>query len=185
MSARRILVVFYSRSGHTATVAGDLETLLDADLEELVDTRRRKGVLGYLRAGLDAKRGRQTVLGPLRRDPSGYDLVVIGTPVWASAVSCAVRTFLAEHRDGMAEVAFFLTHGGSGAEKVFGQMEALIGRAPVARLAVRERDLVNGGQRALVERFVQELRAPGSHGPEAEGPGRAQALREIGPGSWR
>lgn len=71
-------MVFYSRSGFTRIVAEDLARALNADLEELVDTKNRAGVLGYLRSSFDGARGRLTQLKPLSQGPGAYDVVVVG-----------------------------------------------------------------------------------------------------------
>jgi flavodoxin len=153
----KILVVSYSRSGNTARVADALARALGADREELVDTVNRRGILGYLRSAFAARLGQPARIGPEHREPEGYDLVVVGSPVWAGSLSCAVRAYLARHRGGLPKVAFFLTHGGTSKDRVFAQMRAVGGTRPVAVMAVRERDLARGTDRALVERFAAEL----------------------------
>jgi len=47
----KILVVFYSRTGATRTVAQKIADLVKGDLEEIKDTRNRAGILGFLRSG--------------------------------------------------------------------------------------------------------------------------------------
>jgi len=48
------LVVFYSRTGATKLVGESLDEMLDCDSEELFDTKKRSGPLGYVTAGRDA-----------------------------------------------------------------------------------------------------------------------------------
>ena len=57
------LVVFYSRTGTTKKVGEALADLLQCDSEELIDTKKRKGPLGFLRSGRDATRNKLTVPG--------------------------------------------------------------------------------------------------------------------------
>jgi len=57
-------VAYYSHSGNTERVAAALAAELGADLEAVVDRRGRRGLLGYLRAGRDAVRGRDTEIEP-------------------------------------------------------------------------------------------------------------------------
>jgi hypothetical protein len=63
------------------------------------------------------------------------------------SLSSPVRAFLTEHGPMLREVAFFVTFGGRGAQRVFGQMRALTRKAPLAELAIREREVE--GTRAL------------------------------------
>lgn len=165
----RTLVVFFSRTGTTRTVAKRLASQLDADLEEIVDPTRRTGLVGWLRSGLEARRGWRAPIAPGR--PCGdYGLVVIGTPMWAGCLSSPVRAYLRQHRAELGDVAFFCTRGGRGDHQVFSQMEAEVGRAPVATLTVREADLHTSPSRRAVEAFVARLR--GAQPPAtSSGPG--------------
>jgi menaquinone-dependent protoporphyrinogen IX oxidase len=87
MSDAKILVVYYSRTGTTRSLAAGLAKALGADLEEICDCSNREGLDGYLRSLVDAFHKRQVEIVPAGLDVSAYDLVVIGSPVWAGSVS--------------------------------------------------------------------------------------------------
>jgi menaquinone-dependent protoporphyrinogen IX oxidase len=158
MTDARVLVVYYSRTGHTRAVADEIVRLFgDADVEEIRDTVNRSGWLGYLRAGRDAWNERLTVIETPRRDVRRYDLVVIGTPVWRSSVSVPVRTYLAQRTGQFNRVAFFLTCGGVGKERVFSQMEQLVGTLPEAAVAVRDKEIPRRDFVGRIDRFAKEL----------------------------
>ena len=160
MPGTRILVVYYSRGGNTRVVAAEIARALGgADIEEIRDTVDRHGVRGYLRAGRDAIRHATTVLAPAGRDVSGYDLVVIGTPVWVGNVSTPTRTWLVAHAGDLRRVALFLTHRGAWAEHVFTQMNLLAGVQPEAVLAIRERELGTRRFRTRIAAFAIQLSA--------------------------
>ncbi|WP_084183314.1 flavodoxin family protein [Nevskia soli] len=136
MSKSNILVVYYSRSGTTREVAEALASALGCDIEEITDVRDRSGRIGYLRSLIAALRQRPSVIAPTTKDPSGYQLVIIGTPVWAGSVSSPVRAYLLKYASRLRSAAFFCTLGGRGAESTFAQMEKLIGQAPHACLSI-------------------------------------------------
>ncbi len=165
MANPAVLIVFYTRSGSTERIAFEIardvaKLGVRCDVEPLDETvRRRHGPLGYLRTGRDALLGRPAQLRPIRRDPSDYDLVVVGTPVWAASVSTPVRSFLEEHRADISQLAVFLTHGGTGQRRVLRQVSRLATRDAVANLAIRERDLVCEIHQADVKEFVVHLAA--------------------------
>lgn len=152
-----VLVVFYSRSGNTRRLAHAIAEELHADVEEIVDRRERRGALGYLRAGRDAWRKRETPIDSPRHDPRSYDLIVAGSPVWSWSLAPAMRTRLACHRDMLTDVAFFLTHGGTARDRVFGQMAEVAGRVPLRTLAVREKELTGGEWVDRARGFAREL----------------------------
>ncbi len=137
----KVLVVFFSRTGHTRALAHELATVGDWDCEPLRDPTRRGGVLGALRCSLDALLARPAPIAPLEHRLADYDLVVVGTPVWNHAVSSPVRAFFAQHRGELSRVAFFVTCHGNGARRVLADLAALSDREPVTTLAVRARDL--------------------------------------------
>jgi len=131
----RTLVVYYSRTGNTRKVAATLQ----ADVEELQDGKSRKGPIAFVLAGREAMKRTPVARQPLTHDPAAYDVVVVGSPVWASTVCSPVRTFLAQNRASLKKVAWFCTSGGedpAGAEKAFAAMTEASGATPVATLGV-------------------------------------------------
>jgi len=178
MSAARVLVVYYSRTGNTGRIARSISAALGADSMEIGDPVDRGGITGYLRSALEALLGASTEIEPPKRAAAGYDLVVIGTPVWVSAVSSPVRTYLWMERDRLPRVAFFLTHGGSGSGRVLGQMAALAGKRPVAQLVVRENDLGSGAYREKVAAFAESVLASLAR-PGRKRTGRRRKARAI------
>ena len=114
MDATKILVVFYSRSGTTRRIAQALSKTLKCDLEEITEPKPRTGFLGYIRSLLEASQKRPSTIAPKKHDVSSYDLVVIGTPVWAWSLSSPVRAYLMATASQLPKVAFFCTLGGNG-----------------------------------------------------------------------
>lgn len=155
----RILVVYYSRSGTTREVAVQLCARLGADSEEISDPTPRKGVLGFLRSGFEAQRRRLPPIAPSRNDPADYDVVIIGTPVWAASISSPVRAYLRRHRGILRKVAFFCTCGGSGSHGALAQMQEELEREPVVRMQLRQDDVGTVSAEAVIERFVEHVRA--------------------------
>ena len=156
----RILVVFYSRSETTAEFAGRLAAELDGDYERLqeVEFRRRAGPFGFLRAMLDVVRKRPAQLQPMTHVLSNYDVVLIGTPVWAARASTPVATWLAQHWHEVRTTAFFCTMGSRGSEDTFAQMQRLAHRAPLATCAISARDMQRDVAVEKVARFVLAIK---------------------------
>jgi len=137
----KTLVVFYSRTGTTKKVAEKLAENLSAESEEIIDTLDRSGIMGYLYSGRDAMRRRLAKIKAPQKNPADFDLVIIGTPIWAWNVSAPVRTYLTQQREKLPQVAFFCTMGGSGYKKVFREMYKIIRKKPIAVLSLTERDV--------------------------------------------
>jgi hypothetical protein len=168
MSTDKILVVYYSRTGTTRSVARMLAERLGCRLEEIVDPTPRSGLRGYLRCMVDIGLRRRTRLSALKEDPSKYQLVIVGTPVWGSSVSTPVRSYLLAMRERPPHMAFFLTHGGTGRERVFRQMRKLAKCPADALLSVTEHEFDRGQASARVDEFVAHLRAIVGEQPEQQ-----------------
>ncbi len=154
---KRILVVYYSLSGHTEFVAQQLAAQCHADLEPIKDRHSRQGALGYLRSVLEALFGTRPAIERARRRPADYDLVILGTPVWFWNVASPLRTWLERHRHELDHVAVFCTCGGSGHAKVLDDLERLCGRAAQARLVLTERAIGQCQNDPAFRRFLRDI----------------------------
>jgi len=153
----KALVVFYSRSGNTRRLAEAIASAMEAPMEELRDQRSRAGAIGWLRAGLDAIRGAATVIAPTREDVTEYDLIIIGTPIWAGKMTPAARTYLLQERERLEKVAFFASCDSGNADAAFAEMRDLIEREPYATVAVSSAEVKDSGYTQQVGMFVHEL----------------------------
>ncbi|VWC74147.1 flavodoxin [Burkholderia aenigmatica] len=158
-ASRRMLVVFYSRSDTTAGLARMLAAELGADCERLRerDDRRRAGAIGYLRSLADVIRQRAADLRPTACSPSAYDVVVVGTPVWAGRASTPMSTWLVRHGHELRATAFFCTMGLRGDLTALGQMQALARQKPVATCAISARDIGRGLAARKLARFARSI----------------------------
>ena len=112
------LVVYYSRTGITKFVAEAIAAELGSDVEEIVDLKKREGRLGYMAAGADAMSGKGTELASTTKTPAEYELIVVGTPVWAWGPTPAIRTYVKQNDLSGKKVALFFTMNGSLREAV-------------------------------------------------------------------
>ena len=65
----RSLVVFYSLTGNAKFVAENVASELGADTEEVIDLKNRRGRLGFLKAGYDATRFKETTIEKTKNRP--------------------------------------------------------------------------------------------------------------------
>jgi len=108
----RTLVLYYSREGNTRFVAESIAHTVGAELQALEPIKEIKlDGFKYLRGGRQVVYGKRPELEPLLLEPDQYDLVFVGTPVWAFTYAPALRTFFGDHVQG-GHVACFCTHEG-------------------------------------------------------------------------
>jgi flavodoxin len=138
MTNMRCLVVYYTRTGITKAVAETVAAELGADLEEIVDLKKREGKLGWLSGGRDAMQKKQTEIASTAKAPCDYDLIILGTPIWAWAPTPAFRTYVAKNGLGGRKVAVFYTYGSDpkqASEKIH---QVLEGVEVVGELALKD-----------------------------------------------
>ena len=155
----KFLIVYYSRTGTTKKVAEQIAHRLGAKSEEIIDLKKRKGPIGYIVAGKDATQKKHTKLGPYNKNPKDYDVIIIGTPIWAWTITPAVRTYLHDHKNVLKNksLAFFCTMGGSGDKNAFEEMQKLSGVKPKATLALLSRDVWGNNYEQKIIGFIKKL----------------------------
>lgn len=151
------LVVYFSRTGYTRRIASEIAKAIGADVEELREPSKRSGIFGYLRSAREALKGAAPELLPCEHDPRDYELVVFGTPVWASHVSSPLRSYVAAHRPDLRRVAFFCTEGGSGGGKVVRELADLCGQEPATALVLDDREIDGGRYATKLADFVRSI----------------------------
>jgi flavodoxin len=103
------LVVYYTRTGNAKFVAEIIAAQLGSDIEEVVDQKKRAGTLGWVSAGKDSTQEKETQIAPTKLSPLNYDLIVIGTPIWAWRPTPAIRTYIKQNDLQGKKVALFFT----------------------------------------------------------------------------
>lgn len=153
----KALVVYYSRSGNTREVAQSIAQEMQCDIEEIHDTQNRSGIIGWLKSGYQANRGKLTTIKPLEKDPSDYDLIIVGTPIWAGFPAVPVKTYLLENKDKFKDVAFFATYSGSGFQKTVRTMVEASGKEPIEKLGIKADEIKNKTCDCKIDPFVRDL----------------------------
>jgi flavodoxin len=103
------LVVYYTRTGNAKFVAETIAAELGSDTEEIVDQKKRAGPLGWVSAGRDSTQEKEAQIVPTKLSPQNYDLIIIGTPIWAWRPTPAIRTYLKQNDLSGKKIALFFT----------------------------------------------------------------------------
>lgn len=164
----RILIAYHSRTGNTRRLAEAVAAACGAETAEIREADGPRGVPATL---LDALTGRRPTLAAPEVDPAAFDVVAVGTPVWAAAPTPAARAFAARLEGRRAPWAAFCTLCGAGGERALGKLSDAVGRAPAATCRVTEGDLKSGAFEAEARRFAEALGAmAGRAAPAGEAP---------------
>jgi flavodoxin len=133
----KTLVVYYTRTGNSKFAAETIAAELGADIEEVVDLKKRQGRLAYMSCGRDAMSGKETEIAPTQRNPADYDLIILVQPVWAFSPTPAIRTYANKNDLSGKKVALFF--GGTNLRQAVEKTKALMPNSTfVGELAVEE-----------------------------------------------
>ena len=118
----KILIVYYSKTGKTKEIAHSIASeLADGNEVKLRRVRmkdERNLLATYLVDTKKAIRKEKPEIEVLDFDHKEYDLILIGTPVWANNPAPAVNTYLDRADFEDRKVALFVTLRMMGGEKV-------------------------------------------------------------------
>jgi flavodoxin len=110
----KTLVVYYSYTGNTKSVAKKIAAALKADLEELIMAEPYSK--DYQKVVEDTqdevKRGYKPFLKSMQHQVKDYDCIIIGTPTFWYKMAPAVLTFLSENNFSDKTVIPFMTDAG-------------------------------------------------------------------------
>jgi len=114
MIALATLVVCFSLTGNTRLIAKTIAKEIGADFTELVPLQQYplRGAWLYLKGGKEAVFKSEPELERGLVDYDDYDVMVVGTPVWAGTMAPPIRTFLKSSAVKGKEVFIFCTYGG-------------------------------------------------------------------------
>ncbi len=147
----KILVVFYSRTGVTRKIGEKISRNLNADIEEITSFKNYLGIFGAIKASIEAIFKKMPSISKTEKNPFEYDLVIIGTPVWAHTMSSPVRTYLTKNK--FKKVAFFCTYQGTYG-KVFQKMKQL-SKKPINTLVLKTKEIKNNLYKNKIKDFCR------------------------------
>jgi len=156
--AKKILVVFYSRTGTTRKAANYIAGELGSDTEEILDVKSRWGLFGWLRSGMEGVREMTPPIQETKKDPSAYDVVVLGTPWWGGKMSSPLRSYIAKNKDKFRQVAFLITSGGEDLGNGIPNMEAACGKKHAAVFTATMDEVKGGSYTNKIRDFLSKLK---------------------------
>lgn len=115
---QKILVLYYSLTGNTKTVAEEIANRLGADIEEIVcvnpyDTNFQACIQRCMQ---EREQGVIPDIQPIKSDLSQYDIIFIGYPVWFGTYAPPVDKFLLNEDLSCKKIVPFCTFGSGGLE---------------------------------------------------------------------
>ena len=111
------LVIYYSKTGNTKLMAETMSEEIKADVLAIKPQKeiKSRGFMLYMRGGLQSISKRTIKLEDTDIDlQDDYDLIIIGTPVWAGRLNPVVRSFLKKNQFANKKFGLFCTCASKG-----------------------------------------------------------------------
>lgn len=155
-------IVYYSMSGNTKYTAEKIAEKINADLIRIepVKAYPDQGAKKFIWGGKSAVMGEKPKLQPYEFQAEQYDMVIIGTPVWASSFAPPIRTFIYENKNiSKRKLAVFTCFSGGGADKAIHKMKKYIGieKFEAELVLVDPREIIKQENDAKIEAFCSAL----------------------------
>ena len=112
----KTLIVYFSWSGHTRTVANIIHELTGSRIVEIEVQEPYSDVYNEVtaRARHELDNDIRPALVTRVENMADYDTLIVGTPIWSSRLAPPVKSFLASYDLSGKKILPFCTHGGSG-----------------------------------------------------------------------
>lgn len=122
-----ILVVYYSLTGNTKLIAEAIAEAINADTLALKPVKELNPESGmrFFWGGAQSTMKKKPKLKEFDINPIDYELIILGTPVWAWKFSPPIRSFLSKFDLSGKNIALWTCSAGDGVKAMSGFKEAL------------------------------------------------------------
>ncbi len=117
---KKSIFVYFSYSGDNDKLANLLQKKINCETLKLVPEKEytNSSIKILFQGGNESLKKKCPNLKAYDFNPDNYDLIIIGTPVWAWTLSPVLRSFLANNSFDKKTVAITCTHRGSAGKTI-------------------------------------------------------------------
>lgn len=125
---KKTLIVYYSLTGNTKLIAETIKSAIDADILSLKPVNELNPDKGsrFVWGGYQSFMKKKPKLEPIDINPLEYDLIIMGTPVWAWNFSPPLRSFISMFDLKEKKLAIFTSSQGQ-TEKPLDNLKKIFG----------------------------------------------------------
>lgn len=124
---RKILIVYFSHTGNTRTIAGYINEAVESDIVEIktVDTYTDDYDTLLAQIRQEVAQNYAPPISTATPEIDQYDVIFIGYPIWVETAAPPVRSFLTSHNLSGKTIVPFCTSGTSSAERSYQLIRSL------------------------------------------------------------
>lgn len=127
------LVLYYSQTGATKTVAEKLQQIVNADIEAIELENPYTGTYAETiqRAGKERESGNMPKMKPLKADLSKYEVIFLGFPIWYGTYALPIASLVKDYDFEGKKVVTFCTFGSGGLEPAMEDLKKALPKAEI------------------------------------------------------
>ena len=112
------LVIYYSLEGNTELLAENIANAVEADIVRLTPLKELNPEKGsrFFWGGKQVFMKQAPPFEPLAINLEDYQMIFIGTPIWASSITPVIRSFLNRYKLHNKQIAVFWSSAGGKGE---------------------------------------------------------------------
>ena len=132
---QKTLVLYYSETGTTKTVAQELQKQLNADIEEIEAVVPYTGIFQETiqRGQREMQSGEMPAIKPLKKQIANYDIIFLGYPIWFGTYANPIITLVKEQDFAGKTVVPFCTFGSGGLNTSSDALRKALPKATIAK----------------------------------------------------
>lgn len=155
MKHPKVLLVYYSATGHTRAIADEIAAELSASVIQIsCPSLDQGGFLTWRRLLSALTRSRPDIQLSSNEAVEEFDLVLIGGPVWAAKLATPVSRYIDQVAHRLpSSVGVFISASSSATSVALSQWIASVGKQPVATLCINDDDRVSGQHIARIQEY--------------------------------
>ena len=126
-----VLVLYYSQTGATASVANQIKSYMSADIEEIVCEKPYNGDFAATKERCKKEReaGDTPAIKSIRSDVKKYDIIFLGYPIWFGTYALPIASLINDLNLEGKMIVPFCTFGSGGLESSIEDLKAQIPKA--------------------------------------------------------
>lgn len=155
--AQKQLVLYFSETGTTKTVAQELQKQLGADIEEIEAVVPYSGNFQETiqRGQREMQNGEMPAIKPLKKKMADYDIIFLGYPIWFGTYANPIITLVKEQDFAGKTIVPFCTFGSGGLNTSSDALKKALPKATIKKGYGVRTARVNAAAKEL-DRFLKE-----------------------------
>ncbi len=121
-----VLVVFFTRTGNSERLADEISIKLHGDIDEIKSEFKYLGISGFIRAGYRSVTKKIDQI-EFQKDPSKYKIVVLVSPIWASNIPPAIRSYINKNKESLKNYGLIINGAMKENKKAYENFKELLG----------------------------------------------------------